>query len=78
MTNMLQSFTLSYPKSNKKGPKVLVLFSNFSWYKKQSTNSYSSSLDEYESEEDDENLLAEEPDEQFLEKQFLEYITFFK
>ena len=41
-----------------------MLFSNFSWYKKQYTNSYSSSLDEYESEEDDENLLAEEPDDQ--------------
>ena len=30
MSKMLQSFTLSYPDSNQQGPKVLVLFTNFS------------------------------------------------
>jgi hypothetical protein len=32
MSKMLQVFTLSYPDSGKKGPKALVLFTNFSAY----------------------------------------------
>ena len=49
MSKMLQSFTLSYPDSDQQGPKILVLFTNFSRYE---------SMENYEDydEEDDEEI----------------------
>ena len=32
MSKMLQTFTLSYPGSEMKGPEILVIFTNFSAY----------------------------------------------
>ena len=32
MSKMLQTFTLSYPDSDQLGPKIQVLFTNFSRY----------------------------------------------
>ena len=32
---MLQVFTLSYPESKRQGPKIMVLFTNFSKYEKE-------------------------------------------
>ena len=45
---MLQSFTLSYPDSDQQGPKILVMFTNFSRY--ESMEGY----EDYDEEDDEE------------------------
>ena len=38
MSKMLQTFTLSYPGSEMKGPEILVIFTNFSAYSDNEDN----------------------------------------
>ena len=53
MSKMLQSFTLSYPDRTWIGPKVIVLFTNFSQFAKDEDESACLSYDD-EDEEDTE------------------------
>ena len=59
---MLQSFTLSYPDSSFIGPKVIVLFTNFSKFEHQ-INDDNLSYDDEDDEEEKEESKEESKEE---------------